>query len=463
MVFEDLFEIDKNKKLLRYKFNNSTIPIYLIIRAYLFDKIIRNKYQLETNIQPRKLSGVNIFKYILIAFFKNIFFAPKKPIYVFSAEVLFIKKSNRYEYQLLDFLNKFYSEDTQLITNSGNRRFKTPKKQNVFNLNLINDLSIIFGFVTRLNRKDKIAIELFMDLLRLDKNVLLKEKQYEELHLILVKTAKRQMFLRGAYNLFFKLKKPKLLLLEDAHYLGEKAFLLECAKANGVITAEQQHGYVGKSHYAYNFDESLNPILKKVLPDFFLSFGSYWNKQIRTPAKKVVIGNSNIIENFNKLVPSKGHQDKLNILILSLSIKTEEIISLCRALLTSELVLKYNFTIRPHPSEKHNFELRYKSILEEGVILDNNENLYQTLNDTSIVISLDFTTVLYESIFFTKKIFLQKNDYSDFYNPDHIFISFNSNQDLLKLIKQEQEIEVEINEIWEANSHTNFKSFLTQI
>ena len=44
------------------------------------------------------------------------------------------------------------------------------------------------------------------------------------------------------------------------------------------------------------------------------------------------------------------------------------------------------------------------SILEEGVILDNNENLYQTLKDASIVVSLDFTTVLYESIFFTKKI-----------------------------------------------------------
>ena len=463
MVFDDLFEIDKNKKLLKCKFNNSTTPIYLIIRAYLFKKIIQNKFELETNIPPSKLPRASIFKYIFIALFKNIFFAPKKSIYIFSEEVLFIKKGNRYEYRLLDFLNELYSKDAQLITNSGNRIFKTPKKQNVFNLNLINDLSIIFGFFTRLKRKDKITIELFMDLLRSDKNVLLTEKQYEELHLVLVKIAKRKGFLKGAYNLFFKLKSPKLLILEDAHYLGEKAFILEHAKANGVITAELQHGYIGKSHYAYNFDESLNPILKKVLPDFFLSFGSYWNKQIRTPAKKVVIGNSNIIENVNQLILSKINQDKLNILIISAATNTKGIMSLCRALLTSELALMYNFTIRPHPSEKHNFEVRYKSILEEGVILDNNENLYQTLKDASIVVSLDFTTVLYESVFFTKKIFLQKTDFSNFYESDPIFISFNDNQDLLRLIMEEQEIEIEPNEIWDTNSHSNFSSFLTQI
>lgn len=464
MIFDDLFEIDKNKELLKYKFSNSTIPIYLIFRSHIFNTIIKNKLNLETNsVNNTKILDKGIFLYLITSFIKNIFFAPKKNIYMFSSEVLFFKKGQFYENKLFTLFYNSFFKNTQLIINSRNRKLKLPKKAKVYYQNVINDLSILIGGINRLNSKDKAAIALFMEQLRLDKNVFLTENQYEEFYSNLIKTAKRKGFLIGAYNLFFRIKKPKLLILEDAHYLGEKAFIIESAKKNGVITAEFQHGYVGNSHYAYNFDVSLYSILKDILPTYFLTFGTYWNKQIRTPAKSVVIGNAHIIDSTQKFLKSPLNQGKQNLLIVSATFHSEEIRSLSKTLLDSKISSKYNILLRPHPSEKHNFEIRYKSLFERGIFFDKNENLYQTLKDASIVIALDFTTVLFESILFTKKIYLKKTDYSNFYESNHIFISFIDEQELLKSINEEQEIEIDSNDIWDTDSYSNFNSFLTQI
>ena len=464
MIFDNLFEIDKNKKLLDCKFNNSTIPIYLIFRAYLFNIMITNRLDLETNtLNNTLLRRTNIHKYLFTTVTRNIFFAPKKDIYMFSSEVLFIKKGKFYKNRLFKLFDDHFSKISQLISLSGDRLYKSSKRPKVYYQNLIYDLSILIGWFSKLKPKDKISIDLFMQELRLDENVSLTEKQYETLYLMLVKTAKRKDFFISAYDLFFKWKKPKLLILEDAHYLGEKAFILNSAMKNGVATAEFQHGYVGKSHYAYNFDESLYPILKEILPTYFFTFGTYWTKQIRTPVNKIVIGNAHLIDKVKRLPKTALKGDKLNLLIVSATQYSNEIIDLCNFFLNRDIHLKYNIVIRPHPSEKHNFKQRFMSILDKGIILDFNDDLHQTLKDASIVVALEFTTVLYESILFTKKIFLQKTDYSNFYESDPIFISFNDNQDLIRLIMEEQEIDIETNEIWDTESHSNFNSFLTQI
>jgi hypothetical protein len=464
MTYEHLLKIDKNKQLLDCKFNNSTIPIYLIFRAHIFHDLFRNQLSLETLTNNKKpYSILNIFKYLVTSLTKNIFFAPKKEIYMFSSEVIFIKKERFYENRLFKLFNDHFSKKSQLISNSGERVYKSPKRAKVYYQNLINDISVVVGWFSKLNPKDNIAIDLFMQELRLDENVSLTEKQYEKLYVMLVKTAKRKDFFISAYDLFFKWKKPKLLILEDAHYLGENAFILYAAKKNGVVTAEFQHGYVGKSHFAYNFDESLYPILKEILPTYFFTFGAYWNKKIRTPANKIVIGNTHLTENAKQFSKIALKQEKLNLLIVSVGYHSKEILELCHTFLNGKISSIYNIILRPHPRERASFEVRYKSVLENGVILDINDDLYQTLKDVSIVVSPDFSTVLYEAMLFTKKIFLLNTNRTKLYDSNPIFMIYNDNQDLIRLIMEEQEIDIETNEIWDTESHSNFNSFLTQI
>ena len=460
MHIEDLLKLDKEKKLYKYKFKNSSTPIYLIIRSYLFRQILSNSIDLQPNlvsIKKNRISKLTHYLYSII--FKNIFFAPKKQIYFFTTEPLFIKRNRSYINRLHNEFVIFFNRKIQLISSGSKRKFKMPKKDDVYYQNLINDTSIFFSFFFSLKKSDKEAIKNLLIFFSENKEVNISKSQIKDLEQILINLAKRSYFQVLFYSLFFKLKKPRLICLEDGHYLGEKAFILEAAKTTGTIVAEFQHGYVGKSHYAYNFEQSMFGQIKYYLPDYFLTFGEYWSGRVRTPSKKIEIGNPEIIKSFKKFKTLNDNANRRKILFLSTTHNKNRLISLCKKILKYDFKKEYDFVIRPHPSEVDNFESNFKEILSNGFELDNNQNLYDTLVDTEIVISLYVTTALYESILFTKKIFLMKTDYSDF-DPNPIFLSFSNFDELIDGILKSNKIKVSKSDIWNENYIQNFQSFL---
>lgn len=60
-------------------------------------------------------------------------------------------------------------------------------------------------------------------------------------------------------------------------------------KNKGIKTADIQHGYITRSNLMYNYSEGIvqHPDVIKGLPDYFLTYGDYWNTQFNCPSKNI--------------------------------------------------------------------------------------------------------------------------------------------------------------------------------
>ena len=129
-------------------------------------------------------------------------------------------------------------------------------------------------------------------------------------------------------------------------------------------------------------------------------------------------------------------------------------------MLNSVLKNKFELLIRPHPLERDVFEKQFESLINNGFNLDQNDNIYETLIDTEVIISLQNSTVLYESIFFTKRIFLKNSKISNFKEHNGNFIMFSDFKELEEHIINGDKINLKLSDVWDKNYIKNFYSFL---
>lgn len=464
MKFEELTKLDRDKVLRSITLSNSDIPLYCIIRPSLFDLILRDKLNLgnaDKSIPSKNLLGW--LKYISISLMRNLFFVPKKPIYFLSPEILFQLKGDIYINRLFnEFIMKNKSE-VHLLTFSSMRKYNTPNQEGAFHQNIIHDLAAIISRFKRIKKRDKLSIEKFINRLNYIDDSLLTKQASEKLFFSLTQISKRARILTLLYDVFFKLKSPKLIILEAAHYMGEKAFIINAAKKNNIKVAEFQHGYIGKTHQAYNFDHKFIPFIKQHLPEYLLTFGNYWNNKVNTPSIKVTIGNPELIK---KTISQKSiklqKKSKKTILFISTTFYTEKLIYIANRLADSDLNDFLNVKIRPHPSEKESFYKNFQGIIGKGVFIDNNESLYETLEETEVVVSEVFSTTLYEAINFTSKIYIGNSNYVDYYELTPLFIQYSDYENLYNSIKNNTKITIDSSFIWEEFYLKKFRSFIDE-
>ena len=103
------------------------------------------------------------------------------------------------------------------------------------------------------------------------------------------------------YQTIFKKMGTQVLIKEEACYGGaDNASAILAARNLGIVTAEYQHGTVSSSHIGYNFstEMSRSEAYRQTLPEYFLTYGSWWGEQINAPVKKITIGNPHRTENL---------------------------------------------------------------------------------------------------------------------------------------------------------------------
>jgi len=97
---------------------------------------------------------------------------------------------------------------------------------------------------------------------------------------------KRELKLRFSYrkvlSKILNRYKPKI-VIEVAYEHRINMVLNELCKERGITTIEFQHGATSRYHMAYDFPEGVK---LDVFPDYYLSFGDYWNECTRLPLPK---------------------------------------------------------------------------------------------------------------------------------------------------------------------------------
>lgn len=460
MEFKQLLDLDKDTDLTSLTFSKFETPIYYIIRPHLFNLIHRNKLNLKSDFFFNSKKSVKEWlRYLYISIKKNLFLAPKKPIYFFSIDFLLDKRGTLFKNRIYSDLIVKNKENIQLLNFDSRRSYKTPTRESVYYRNIIHDFAILISKFIPLNKEDRSTIKLFI--IKLKEKDYLTVKQYEQLYFQLKQLTKRKWPMIMLYDFFFKIKTPKLIILPNAHYMGDYVYILAAAKRNNIPVAEFQHGYVGKSHYAYNFNEEIKSHVKPFLPDYFLSFGDYWNGRINSPVEKITIGHPELMKKVKSLKLYNGNSlKKKNILFISTTFNNIKLIRLANKMAQSEMHNIYEIKIRPAPIEKQSFLSNYSESIDDKIKVDLSEDLYKVLNDTEIVVSLDFSTVLYEALLFTKKVYIGNTNYVQYNDTSPIFLMYDDFDSLYDSMKKNEKVNVDTEEIWEKNYLGNFSLFI---
>ena len=191
--------------------------------------------------------------------------------------------------------------------------------------------------------------------------------------------------------------------------------MVTIAKQLGIKVAEYQHGLINKNHLAYNFSNEIKERVRNYTPDEILFWGEYWSERTNISGKKVIVGYPYI--EIKSLNLSHTPKKKPRVLLLSGGSIPQEYIKISYWLLKELGEENYEYIFRPHPSERIAVNERYSELFKIGYNLDN-DNLYESLSKSDICISLEFSTVLYEAVFFCKKVVLLLSQQSSLYIED---------------------------------------------
>jgi len=461
MKFDNILEtLESDGKILNFRFTTSQIPMYLFVRFMLIQSLINKEFNLSNpHVKSNNKSTKEILKYIYHTLKSNLFFAPKKDIYIFSSGIVNKFENKKYTNRLYDEFYQLFKDKTQIIESSVKLSYLLPKKEKIYFRDLIDIMIILCSKTVKLKKDDVDTIDNFIKYLR-NKNLFdVDDVIFNDIKQTLIKLRKRMSISFWMYSQFLKIKKPKLVIVEDAHYLGQIP-LITAAKSLGITTSEYQHGYIGLAHPAYNYHENIQSSIKEFLPEYLLTHGEYWSSVIRVPSQKCSIGLVDLIKKTKYIITNKEKTNQ--ILFISGGTVFQELNELIENSFEILNKLGFKLILRPHPSEIPAVKKRYSNLIEKGVIIDTS-NLYETFSKVDIVIGMEASTVLFEAIYFTKKIYLMNTKYTQFYEPKNSFIGFNNGFELIQLINSEKEIEQDSNYFWDSNWKQNYINFIENI
>ena len=183
---------------------------------------------------------------------------------------------------------------------------------------------------------------------------------------------------------------------------------------------EPQHGFISSTHPAYYYGESVlrSESLTSFFPDYFLSYGPFWTNSIRIPGESVPIGNPHLSESIKTHEVERSSPSPNNILVASSGTTVRETKELLVSLI-KRLGDGYKILLRPHPLEKKAVYERYKEAIDAGVVIDANENIYDSIASSALVIA-ETSTVLFESLALLKPTKLFNSSYSKEYLTDEL-------------------------------------------
>jgi hypothetical protein len=199
------------------------------------------------------------------------------------------------------------------------------------------------------------------------------------------------------YKLIFSFMKIKKLFISTGNPKG----ILLAAKDLGIITYLLQHASIEFDEVDYSYCSGISTYSNILFPDYLLTFGEYWCKNINVPAKGIIpIGNDFFYSKPN--TPCDN-----SILIISSIIHGRELSILTKQL--ANLMHDQKFVFKLHPREFHLCN-KYIDFFKENtnVIVMTNQTDTNLLIAKSQLVVLIVSAVLYEALNQNKKVAVYK-------------------------------------------------------
>ncbi len=455
-IFNDIvFKVDS---LFQHNFSFKDIPILLPVRFTLLLFILEKVFPFQWFDSSEKVElPISLFT-------TNPFFSEKNYKFLFFTDNTNCSavKDGKYFDVIHDYFALVYEDKSVIIQHSNNKNLREPRFfKNVYYNDYIDYKVQDIAKTKVLYDKDEKSITKFC-----------KELQYlfpqilkNEVEIIKKRLEKFAVTIPIYYNEYIRLYdklKPSVVFLTEA-IDGHKLDRLLPAKEMSIPVCEFQHGLISLYHFSYNYSQSVieNKNLAKFFPDYILTFGDFWNTQMRNLSKVRTIGNPHIFEKRKTLKKENSDLSRKKILVLSQWTVTDRFVKITEELSRELSQSDYQIIFRPHPNEISS-KNRYKHLEAlENVSLQENGDVLDHLYDSEIIICY-YSTSIFESLAFNKVPLILDDIWSKLYIPNDIGIRFSNIQELIEIIKNhdESKFTVDVSKYWESNWKNNYIDFL---
>lgn len=466
MDIEYLLEFENNNEdILNFRLFSDEILIWPYLRFPILHKAITTDLHLQPHFSGRKNINTDL-EYYKEAFSNNPFREKRgyDIVMLGTARGNTIKKNNRFFNYFYDYFALCFPQESLIIEDSFQEQFYLPRYFNNFRTHDGIMLSVFEkARHLELNSNDALQIKEFINFFKKRFPIKLDENFYNQCICMLRAYAKRLELYSEYYRILFYLLKPKIIFLHCASY-GERSYIVKWAKDMGIKVGEFQHGAVNRNHIAYNYSKMIHDHeeYQKYLPDYFLTYGEYWNKSTRTPSKKINIGNPFYTERqieFSKKRTQKNEQKK--IMIISQGTITEVLVNITKELATKVKNQDITIIYRLHPGEVPFIE-RYKDLYNYvNVQVSNSGDIYDLIYMSDYIIGVYSTAVL-ESIGFNKPIFILEHELSTKI-PKDIGFRFKNAEELYNLLNYKSKSVIDGAYYWNNGWDVNYKNFINSI
>lgn len=456
MSIQDFFELDKDFFKEDFIFEEKDLMLWPLVRWTVLSYL---KFKEQNMTLPHaRLNKLSLKNIKLI--YQSLKYAPHRLNKTYDM-IYFTSARGRLNDKNFNINSDYYSSlfpKTLVIDAAYRGHYMIPDNtKNFATGEFVEFKTLILSQIKRIfSREKNQVIERFVNLL----------KSYVGIDYAFTEKIKKKLYLyytgyeyyRSYITKIFKKLKPQIIFVHTSTYSGFKAILLKIAKENGILTAEFQHGTISKNHIPYNYADIIfkSKRYKKYLPDYILTFGDYWNENIKIPSQKTTIGNPHFYKSIRKYEHVKERAG--TVLIISQGTITNEFVQIAKYL--SEKYPNYKIIFKLHPGEVP-FENRYKELYNYiNIEIVKSGDIYEYIARSEYIIGC-YSTAIFETLGFNKKLFILDNEMSQNEIPEGIGVRFKSIQEL-DLNKMEFDTTCNPEYYFDHNWKENFKNFINK-
>ncbi len=170
--------------------------------------------------------------------------------------------------------------------------------------------------------------------------------------------------------------------------------LTEAAHDLGVRVVELQHGTIYKSHAAYNLPASGSVYS----PDYFLTWGDFWNRQMRNYPEKcsVSVGYPYLEQMFSKYESLQRKDGRCTILFISQANIADRLVDAACQLRCILPESNFRIIYKLHPNESLSWRMLYPKLTDSAVDVVSNEekNIYACFSEADVVVGSCSTSLV---------------------------------------------------------------------
>ena len=196
------------------------------------------------------------------------------------------------------------------------------------------------------------------------------------------------------FQRYLKKISPKL-IMEYPHYDEHMFAANAAAKELGIKVIEMQHGRIN-AHEAYWYEDQAK--IGKLLPDYFFTYGQWWNEQINLPefCKVIPVGNAYLEKQVD--IYKKEKKDHLVISVFSNPQNGKTLLEFIYNI--QDYCLEHNIEIlyKLHPNESKVWKTEYPELSEmKSTKIYDSGSVYDVLSQSDIIIGIN-STVFFEAL-----------------------------------------------------------------